>query len=164
MTTARPPANGGKWPSAFQEKPLLVAYMTTGTVTFDDDLTQPLPKATAIPTKVPYTPGAMPSSVATGPMKPTTEPTKPVTVVTAAGADPFAPVPTSQAAKLKHDVEVVCGKQAREVQVLVKEDKLMHVVVKAEDDKSANALLDKILQMPEMATPNVKLDIQVVGK
>lgn len=174
--------NGGKWPAAHEEKPLQVAYVTTGTVTFDDDLTPPpAPSLKPMPSPTPAAPTVkaplMPSPVPAGPTAPvvksapaTTTPTsasppspKPVTVPMTP-TDPLEPLPNSAASKLRHEVEIVCGKQAREVQVVLKADKMMHVKVKVNDHQSGVALTDKILRLPAMATPNVRLEMEVMDK
>jgi hypothetical protein len=78
--------------------------------------------------------------------------------------DPLNPVPNAAVSKLRREVEQVCGKQAQEVQVVLKADKLMHVKVKVSDPQVGVALTDKILQLPEMKTPHVRLEIEVVDK
>jgi hypothetical protein len=65
---------------------------------------------------------------------------------------------------LRHQVEIVCGKQAWEVRVLVKQDQLMHVMVKVPDAQASAALTEKILRLPEMAAPNVRLEMDVLDK
>ncbi len=92
-------------------------------------------------------------------LAPTAPPLKPTP-----GTDTLAPLPTAAASKLKKQIETVCGKQARDVQVEVKADKMLHVTVKVADPKTQVALTDKILQLPEMATPNVRLEMQVSDK
>jgi hypothetical protein len=79
-------------------------------------------------------------------------------------AGPIEPLPNIAASKLRHQVEIVCGRQAWEVQVLVKQDQLMHVKVKVPDTEASAALTEKILRLPEMAAPNVRLEMDVLDK
>jgi hypothetical protein len=176
---AAEPANAAKrdgsmWPAAYQEKSAHAGYATSGTVVFDDDLTPtPAPKLKPMSAAAPAAPGLKPvvTSSPASPMTPVVKPTPmttapapmPATVTTAA-ANPFAPLPTSAASELKQQVEKICGKQARDVKVEVTADKMLHVMVKVDDAKAQLALTDKILQLPEMATPNVRLELQVSDK
>jgi BON domain len=133
VAVVTPPAVD-KRPAAVEEKPPPTAYVTTGTVTFDDEPTPtspPKPPATAPVVKEPVAPSA-------GPLT---------------------------APKLKSQVEAVCGNQARGVEVTMRPDKLMHVIVKTDDMKTQLTLTNKILsQLPEMATPNVRLEFEVGDK
>jgi hypothetical protein len=138
------PPNGRQLAGAFVEKPVHAAYVTTGTVVLDDD-----------PTEAPLSRRPPPAQT----MRPVTP--APV-LVSAMTGDPFAPLPTSESPKLKRQVETICGKQARDVQVQLKADKMIHVLVKVDDVKTQQALTDRILtQVPEMATPNVRLEMVV---
>jgi len=74
---------------------------------------------------------------------------------------PAAPATkSSHAAKLKSQVESVCGKSAK-VDVTVKTDNTIHVKVSVKDSKTQTSLADKILQMPEMAMSDIRLEMEL---
>jgi hypothetical protein len=76
--------------------------------------------------------------------------------------EPAPPTTKSpHAAKLKTQVEAVCGKNAK-VDVTVKPDNTIHVKVTVKDTKAQTSVADKVLQMPEMAMPNIRLEMEVV--
>jgi hypothetical protein len=64
-------------------------------------------------------------------------------------------------ALLKQKVAAVCGNRAKEVIVETKSDGIMHVTVKTVSPTENIDLTDKILVLPEMASPNVKLEYQL---
>jgi hypothetical protein len=150
--------NAPKAPAAQEEKPVPVAYVTTGTVTFDDDLTPPpAPALKPMPAPLP----AGPAVKTPGTQSPSSSPKS--VMVPKATIEPLEPT-TAAASKLRREVEKVCGNQAREVQVVLKADKMMHVKVKVTDQKAGLALTDKILQLPDMTAANVLLEMEVVDK
>jgi hypothetical protein len=67
--------------------------------------------------------------------------------------------PPMPAARLKQHVESVCGRQARDVQVSTLPNQHLHLKVTVADAVTAKALTDKILAMPEMASPQIELEI-----
>jgi hypothetical protein len=249
------PADGGKWPAAYEERVFKAAYVTTGTVLFDDEVApppapalKPMPAPTLVPSPAknlpvpappltaplvnpaplapppavlpplmkpaplalppaplplvkpaPVTPSpgplpplsttssakatadaiakALPPAVPATIPSPRTAVVKPVSAATAPAplmpppnalapktTSPIEPLPNIAASKLRHQVEIVCGKQAWEVQVLVKQDQLMHVRVKVPDTQTSAPLTDKIMRLPEMAAPNVRLEIEPLEK
>ncbi len=75
--------------------------------------------------------------------------------------EPAPPTTKSpHAAKLKSQVEALCGKSAK-VDVTVKPDNTIHVKVSVKDAKTQTSLADKILLMPEMAMPDIRLEMEV---
>jgi hypothetical protein len=266
QTPQQAASKGGKWPAAHEEKPERPAYVTTGMVVLDDEVTPPAPPVLK---PVPLVPPAPPvekpppappptdvrravivtqpdspappvvkpppapppsswaslppaiktTSIATPPAalpmptppvgrdttaviaKPTplaqqpapkplplvqpasksvsvTEaPTNPAAALAPAQLPPVAatpavkppgkriqPLPNNAASKLRYQIETVCGREAWEVQVVVKPDQLMHVKVKVADVEASGALAEKIKALPEMAAPNVLLEIEPFNK
>jgi hypothetical protein len=73
-------------------------------------------------------------------------------------------LPNIASSKLRYQIETVCGREAWEVQVVVKPDQMMHVKVKIADMETRGALTEKIMAVPEMAAPNVRLEIEPFDK
>jgi hypothetical protein len=114
-----------------------------------------------------------PASV-TGPPPPVVQPVAkltPAPLATLAPVQParmprkrIEPLPNTAASKLRYQIETVCGREAWEVRVVVKPDQLMHVTVKVADVEASGALAEKITALPEMAAPNVRLEIEPFDK
>jgi hypothetical protein len=63
--------------------------------------------------------------------------------------------------KLKQKVEAVCGKQAREVHVVIQPDKSLRLLVKPASAAVKNELTEKILKIPEVASPDVHFEMDI---
>ncbi len=72
--------------------------------------------------------------------------------------EPPAALSKEKATLLKQKVAGVCGGKAKEVVVEIKPDGGMLVHVKATAESDQELLTKRILALPEMASPNVKLD------
>lgn len=69
--------------------------------------------------------------------------------------------PPVSAAKLKQRVEQTCGKFARSVKVTVRPDKSLVVRVRVANAAAEKPVMEQILQLPEMASPAVQLEMEV---
>jgi hypothetical protein len=65
------------------------------------------------------------------------------------------------AAVIKQKIAAVCGSHAKDVVVETKSDGILHVIVKTASRNENNDLTNKILVLPEMSSPNVKLEYQL---
>jgi hypothetical protein len=65
------------------------------------------------------------------------------------------------AAKLKQRVEQTCGKFAKSVKVVAAPDKSLIVKVKVANASAEKPLTERILKLPEMASPAVRLEMEV---
>jgi osmotically-inducible protein OsmY len=77
--------------------------------------------------------------------------------------EPRAALPANQAlplspAVLKQRVESVCGKQARKVQIVTQPDGSLRVKVTLADPLHERTLTQRLLALPEMASPRVHLE------
>jgi hypothetical protein len=75
--------------------------------------------------------------------------------------DPPPVMKTDKLAALKHKVEAVCGALAKDVAVTAAPDGSVQVQVKTASAKENEELTMKILRLPEMAAPNVHLDVRL---
>jgi hypothetical protein len=132
----------GHWPPAYDVRPPEAPRPTTGQIVFEQKNPEPAP---------PPRPAAAPADVKKPSDSPALPP-KPVTVGAAVRGD---------AAKLKHCVQAVCGKQAKEVQVLAQPGNglIVRVTVRSGAEKE---LTEKLLQTPEVTAPGVRLEIRII--
>jgi hypothetical protein len=65
-----------------------------------------------------------------------------------------------QLVMFKHKVEAVCGALAKDVVVTTAPDGVVHVLVKTIDRCENDKLKAGILELPEMAAPNVRLEVR----
>ena len=65
------------------------------------------------------------------------------------------------AARLKQKVLSVCAGQAREVRVEPRPDNSLLVTIKVPDAETEKNLLGRVLQLPEMTAPNVRVFVEV---
>jgi hypothetical protein len=65
--------------------------------------------------------------------------------------------------RLRQRVKMVCGRMARDVQVIALPDRGMRVVVRVEDEAVEKQLRPRIMELPELASPAVELGIQAPG-
>lgn len=63
---------------------------------------------------------------------------------------------------LKQQIKTVCGRQARDVFVEMQHDGNVLVTVKAANASNGDTLTRKIMAIPEMASPNVRLRVAIV--
>ena len=75
--------------------------------------------------------------------------------------EPPAALANDKAAQLKQKVAALCGARAKEVVVESRPDGLMHVTVNTVSATENEELTFKLLTIPEMASPNVKLHVQL---
>jgi hypothetical protein len=75
--------------------------------------------------------------------------------------DPPPLMKADKLAALKHKVQAVCGPLAKDVVVTAAPDGAVQVQVKTISDRENEGLTMKILQLPEMAAPNVRLDVRL---
>ncbi len=155
-----PPPGG--WPAAHISRPAPTAYVTSGVVAFEDEpapATKPAPAAMPAPVAVPG-PVAMPApAVKAAPATPSRF--QRVSAPAAPVAAPAAPVSTAPAGRIKQQVEQACGKLARKVDVAVN-DKGMTVRIQCASADAAQRATERVLvQVPEMASMNVKFEVSV---
>ena len=62
---------------------------------------------------------------------------------------------------LKKKVEAACGPEARGVRVTVGPDKVTRVEIKVVSNAAVNSVTEKVLRLPEVTAPNVRLDVTV---
>jgi hypothetical protein len=74
---------------------------------------------------------------------------------------PPPPVPAVAPAVLKQRVEGACGRRARGVQVSPRADGGLTVKVFIADEAARASVVDRVLRLPEMQGPGVRLDISV---
>jgi hypothetical protein len=72
---------------------------------------------------------------------------------------PVAPMQPVQPARLKQRIEAVCGQHAKAVQVLAQADKTWRVRITLSAAAPEKQLTEKILNLPEMMSPQVRLEI-----
>jgi hypothetical protein len=132
----------GHWPPAYDVRPPEAPRPSTGQVVFEKEGPEPAPlprpKATPDVAKKPSDgPGLAP---------------KPVTA---------SPATRGDAAKLKRRVQAVCGRQAKDVQVLAQPGNgvLVRVTMQSGAEKE---LTEKLLQTPEMTAPGVRLEVRIM--
>lgn len=142
-----PPPGG--WPAAHVAKPTPTAYVTSGVVVFPDDEEPVKPvRATVKPTAEPAK--AMPVAEPMVPLpRPAPMPPAPIAMTT----------PASTA--LKQKVEKACGKLARDVQVTSDVAKGLNIIVKCANSDVAQQVTERVLQLPELLDPKVKLEVYV---
>ena len=63
---------------------------------------------------------------------------------------------------LKQRVQAVCGQRAQEVEVVAGPDYGLVVKVKLAKADAEKELTEKILQLPEMAAPRVRLEVELM--
>jgi hypothetical protein len=100
-------------------------------------------------------PKAMAHPAATATPAPVAAPSKGPIIINGSGT------PTIDPAKLQKKVREVCGVQATDVQVVRQADKSVHVQIKVGSPAAAKLLTDKVLQLPEMSSTQVYLDMFV---
>jgi hypothetical protein len=66
--------------------------------------------------------------------------------------------------RLRQRVKMVCGRMARDVQVVVLPDRSMRVVVQVDDAAAEKQLRPRIMELTELASPTVRLEIQTLGR
>jgi hypothetical protein len=69
--------------------------------------------------------------------------------------------PTVAAGKLKQRVEKACGRFAKSVKVVVQPDKSLVVKVMLVNAAAERPLTERIMQLPEMGSPEVKLEMEI---
>jgi hypothetical protein len=65
--------------------------------------------------------------------------------------------------QLKRKVEGVCGALAKDVIVTSGQDGLIHVLVKTSFKEENKRMTQEILELPDMAAPNVRLEVKLVN-
>jgi hypothetical protein len=72
-----------------------------------------------------------------------------------------SPAARADAAKLKQRVQAVCGRQAKDVQVLAQPGNglLIRVTMPGGAEKE---LTEKLLQTPEVTAPGVRLEVRIL--
>ena len=83
----------------------------------------------------------------------TTPPAKPATAKSAASPEQV---------RLKQRIETVCGKAARDVEVLPSAGKDLTVRLKTRTTADGQRVSNLVLRLPELTTYRVTLDVQVV--
>jgi hypothetical protein len=165
---ALPPSwNGGTGTTSSTQKRSAAVPMTT------QDLAEP--RATTSP----RLPAAAPVSAVkpTAAVAPAARPRKPYvtqgTIIFDEDAPPrvsvtprSAPVTDNQpidTVQLRRKVVQACGKLATDVRVSITPERIVKVHVKAAGSTSSATLAERILQLPEIASPNVKLEIDALN-
>jgi hypothetical protein len=162
-TPGHPLPPPGGWPVAHISRPAPTAYVTSGVVIFPDDHV-PSAKPALVVTREEPAPAPKPVTVVASRLEPVEAPPVPVRTITPVSAPP-APTPVHatppSAAALKARVEKVCGRQARQVEVIATENGFT-VRVKCSDDATAQKITERVLvQVPEMADAKVKFEVSV---
>src|SRR5262249_11457094 len=91
----------------------------------------------------------------------------PATVVPATGdrsAGRIVPVATetpASAARVQSKVRAACGARAGDVHVTRQADGTLVVRVRLSDPRTQDEAIQKIMQLPEMSGPNVRLEVEV---
>ena len=121
-------------------------FVSTGVVIFHDDAPDAPPPAAPKPTTGVIVFHETPALVPT-----------PAAVKTSR-----TPPTTLTPAQLRQRVLAVCGGVARDVQVTVQPDSSLEVKVRVATAEAERALASKVLQIPEMLAPNVRLAVEIV--
>jgi hypothetical protein len=74
---------------------------------------------------------------------------------------PLLPAPAVAPAVLKQRVESACGRRAHGVQVMPRGDGGLTVRVFIADEAAREAVVERVLRLPEMQGPSIRLDIAV---
>ena len=181
-----PQAPPGGWPSAHLSRPAPTAYVTSGVVVFQEEpvsVAKPArPAAPVVENKVEAKPTTQlvsrlepvspqpaarpvpPPPAAAHTVPPPQPAAHPATtfVVDRTSVAAGAPVTAASAAKIKQQVERVCGRLAKQVEILTT-DKGLTVHVKCADAAAAQKITDRVLtDVPEMADTKVKFEVEVV--
>lgn len=160
-----------RWPSAYVTAPP-PGQGRPGVISFDDDSPPaPKPAPVVMTTSRSATP-AKPSAPTVTAAPPAATPIRPVTAAVPTSRSPdaefSAPPPArptvyrSQAAtQLQRKIKSICGRHAREVTAIVQKDGIVLVRVKVADLAVEEKLSPRILSLPEMNAPEVRLMIEV---
>jgi hypothetical protein len=81
--------------------------------------------------------------------------------------EPPQPVMLSQVSvlamtRLRQRVKMVSGRLARDVQVVVLPDRGMRVIVQVDDEATEKQLRPRIMELPELASSTVQLEMQTL--
>lgn len=107
------------------------------------------------------TPSAVPQPRPTTPVNPTAPYQTTGVAVFEEPAGPPGSAPAINPESLRKQVQAVCGPQAGAVRVDLGPDKIYHVHVPLTDPAAGNAVLERVLTIPEMQNPGVHLDMEM---